>query len=86
MNTKDELIKILVSNAQSWNKEETQDRAFIYVDDFLNEVESKFKLLPIPDVVGRSEQLNTAWKALEWVGFERNNEFTDDDIARMLGI
>ena len=28
-----------------------QDRAFIYVDDFLNEVESKFKLLPIPDVV-----------------------------------
>lgn len=50
MNTKDELIKILVNNAQSWNKEESQDRALIYVDDFLNEVESKFKLLPIPDV------------------------------------
>jgi hypothetical protein len=51
MNTKDELIKILVNNAQGWNKEESQDRALIYVDDFLNEVESKFKLLPIPDVV-----------------------------------
>ena len=37
-------------------------------------------------VVGQSEQLNTAWKALEWVGFERGNEFDDDDINEMLGI
>ena len=38
----------------------------------------------IPDVVGQSEQLSVAWKALEWVGFTKGEEFTDDDIQEML--
>ena len=31
-----------------------------------------------------SEQLSVAWKALEWVGFTKGEEFTDDDIQEML--
>lgn len=40
--------------------------------------------LPIHVVVGQSEQLSVAWKALEWVGFTKGEEFTDDDIQEML--
>ena len=40
--------------------------------------------LTIPVVVGQSEQLSVAWKALEWVGFTKGEEFTDDDIQEML--
>jgi hypothetical protein len=46
----------------------------------------RYEQLTLTDVVWRSEQLNTAWKALKWVGFERGNEFDDDDINEMLGI
>lgn len=42
------------------------------------------KNLAIHDVVGQSEQLSVAWKALEWVGFTKGEEFTDDDIQEML--
>ena len=56
METKDELKEMLVNNAASWGKKEGDDMAEIYVDDFLNELLSKFKLLPIP-VVSDSEQL-----------------------------
>lgn len=31
-----------------------------------------------------SELLSVAWKALEWAGFTRGEEFTDDDIQEML--
>jgi hypothetical protein len=44
------------------------------------------KVLRLSGVVGQREQLNTAWKALEWVGFTRGEEFADDDVAEMLGI
>jgi len=54
MNTNDELKVILANNAIKWNKEESQDRALIYVDDFLNELKSKFKLLPIQNVTNRT--------------------------------
>ncbi len=48
MNTRDELKEMIVNNAASWRKEEnTDDMAEIYVDDFLNELLGKFKLLPI---------------------------------------
>lgn len=47
MKTKDKLKEMLVSNAASWSKKEGDDMAEIYVDDFLNELLSKFKLLPI---------------------------------------
>ena len=50
METKDELKEMLVNNAASWGKKEGDDMAEIYVDDFLNELLSKFKLLPIPVV------------------------------------
>ena len=50
MKTKDELKEMLVNNAASWGKKEGDDMAEIYVDDFLNELLSKFKLLPIHDV------------------------------------
>lgn len=42
--------------------------------------------LTIPVVVGQSEQLEAAWKALESVGFTRGEEFDDDDINRLLGL
>lgn len=52
METRDELKEMLVNNAASWKKEEGEDdMADIYVDDFLNELLSKFELLPIPIVV-----------------------------------
>lgn len=38
----------------------------------------------IPCCKSDSEQLSAAWKALEWVGFTRGEEFTDDDIQEML--
>ena len=50
METKDELKEMLINNAASWGKKEGDDMAEIYVDDFLNELLSKFKLLPIPVV------------------------------------
>ena len=50
MEIKDELKEMLVNNAASWGKKEGDDMAEIYVDDFLNELLSKFKLLPIHDV------------------------------------
>jgi len=43
----DELKEMLVNNAANWGKKEGDDMAEIYVDDFLNELLSKFKLLPI---------------------------------------
>jgi len=46
--------------------------------------ESEVKKLPIYNVVRQSEQLSVAWKALEWVGFTKGEEFTDDDIQEML--
>ena len=53
MNTRDELKEMIVSHAASWKNEEGKDdMADIYVDDFLNELLSKFKLLPIQNVVG----------------------------------
>lgn len=61
------------------------------LDIYSNEDEATKKrianaILDLSNVVVRSEQLNTAWKVLERVGFERGNEFTDDDIAEMLCI
>lgn len=51
MNTRDELKEMIVNNAASWRKEEnTDDMAEIYVDDFINELLGKFKLLPIHNV------------------------------------
>lgn len=57
MITDNEIKELLVSNAIEWNKEESQDRAFIYVDDFVKELQAKLKLLGIGVVVGRSGQL-----------------------------
>ena len=37
--------------------------------------------LPLTD----ADKLAIAWKTLEWVGFRRGDEFTDDDILKMLG-
>ena len=42
------------------------------------------KQFAIHSVVGHSERLSVAWKALEWVGFTKGEEFTDDDIQEML--
>ena len=50
----DELKEMLVNNAASWGKKEGDDMAEIYVDDFLNELLSKFKLLPI-NVVSKTK-------------------------------
>lgn len=36
--TRDDIVRLLVDNSIEWNKEESQDRAFIYVDDFVNEL------------------------------------------------
>lgn len=44
------LKEIIANNAIEYNKEESQDRAFIYVDDFINELKSKFKLLNLHSV------------------------------------
>ena len=52
----------------------------------LNLVKIRLQQLILFGYNQRSEQLNTAWKALEWAGFERGNEFDDDDISKMLGI
>lgn len=41
--------------------------------------------LSISNVKESNEQLNTAWKALEYVGFRRGEEFDDDDVSRLLG-
>ena len=38
MMSKSEIESMLVRNSIEWNKEETQDRAFIYVDDFIEEL------------------------------------------------
>lgn len=65
MITDNQIKEILVSNAIEWNKEESQDRAFIYVDDFVKELQGKLKLLGIADVVGRSEQLLAFTKWLD---------------------
>ena len=51
MITDNQIKEILVSNAIEWNKEESQDRAFIYVDDFVKELQAKLKLLGIGGVV-----------------------------------
>ena len=45
MEIKDELKEMLVNNAASWGKKEGDDMAEIYVDDFLNELLSKFNTL-----------------------------------------
>ena len=51
MNTRDEVKGMIANNAASWKTEEiTDDMADIYVDDFLNELIGKFKLLPIQNV------------------------------------
>lgn len=50
MEIKDELKEMIVNNAASWSKKEGDDIAEIYVDDFINELLSKFKLLTIPVV------------------------------------
>jgi len=74
MNTRDELKEMIVNNAASWRKEEnTDDMAEIYVDDFLNELLGKFKLLPIDNVSQRSELLAFA-KEMQNIGF---NEMDD---------
>jgi hypothetical protein len=36
------------------------------------------------DVDNQSEILSVAWKTLEWVGFTKGGEFTDNDIKEML--
>lgn len=45
LNIKDELKEMLVNNAASWSKKESEDMAEIYVDDFLNELLTKFNLI-----------------------------------------
>ena len=47
---------------------------------------AELKLLNLHLVDCQREQLNAAWKALEFVGFERNLEFDDDDIKEAIGI
>lgn len=51
MEIRDELKEMIVNNTASWKKEEGKDEmADIYVDDFLNELLSKFKLFAITSV------------------------------------
>lgn len=51
MEIRDELKEMIVNNAARWKKENGKDEmADIYVDDFLNELLSKFKLFAITDV------------------------------------
>ena len=72
MEIKDELKEMLVNNAASWGKKEGDDMAEIYVDDFLNELLSKFKLLPIHVVVKSfdcgNNRVNGDVKCLEQCG------------------
>jgi hypothetical protein len=78
--------KYLDNKIELLNAIERNNELSDYGREKLIEFNAIKKALTIPVVVGQSEQLNTAWKALEWVGFERGNEFDDDDINEMLGI
>ena len=84
MITKEQIIKILKSYSTYTDRSRTDE--CVHESNFDLIAKDVVKKLTIPVVVGQSEQLNTAWKALEWVGFERGNEFDDDDINEMLGI
>ena len=55
MKTRDELKEMLINNAASWGDKEGDEMAEIYVNDFLDELLGKFKLLPIQNVSQRSE-------------------------------
>ena len=65
-----------------WKFDNDQDNLSTWHDkqDLISEIEK----LTLTGVVGHSEQLSVAWKALEWVGFTKGEEFTDDDIQEML--
>ena len=81
--TRGKLLSILQEETDGF-KEQSRLR-----DDVLDAMEQAYikgknKHLTIPVVVVQSEQLSVAWKALEWVGFTKGEEFTDDDIQEML--
>jgi hypothetical protein len=48
-------------------------------------LEEQIKENPIISIGHQNKQLEIAWKALEWVGFVRGEEFDDDDINKLLG-
>ena len=79
MEIKDELKEMLVNNAASWGKKEGDDMAEIYVDDFLNELLSKFKLLPIHDVSQQRELLKSFFVAIDEVN--RDGSVVTDENA-----
>jgi hypothetical protein len=81
-----EFIKEMLQLGAELEKTESPMQASMIINDAEILYRDEIKALTIPVVVGQSEQLNTAWKALEWVGFERGNEFDDEDITEMLGI
>lgn len=81
-----EFIKEMLQLGSELEKTESPMQASMIINDAEILYRDEIKALTIPVVVGQSEQLNTAWKALEWVGFERGNEFDDEDITEMLGI
>ncbi len=82
MINKKQLIEELLECVQDATDTETQITGLSMCATLMNEALDE--ALTIPVVLGQSEQLNVAWKALEWVGFTKGEEFTDDDIQEML--
>jgi hypothetical protein len=82
----EQILKDFIDNNEATDAYITSKVTYISLEDVDSLLKKQKQALTIPVVVGQSEQLNTAWKALEWVGFERGNEFDDEDITEMLGI
>ena len=60
------------------------DEAKKNIADRINQIQKGVVMNYIPCCTSEAEQLSVAWKAIEWVGFTRGEEFTDDDIKEML--
>ena len=58
------------------------------VEEYLEEIRTSLinkaqAINYIPCCKSDSEQLSVAWKALEWAGYTKGEEFTDDDIQEI---
>ena len=76
--------KMLVSGAEL-DQSTTHMESNMIINDAEILYRKEVERFAVPAATRQSEHLDTAWKALVWVGFERGNEFDDDDIKEMLG-
>jgi hypothetical protein len=80
--TKDELMRVVDCNTETFdNYNAIMTAVEAYSSASNNGKPIVSGSLPLSD----ADKLDIAWRSLQWVGFKRGEEFSDDDVLRMLG-